>query len=73
MFSLSRLLPMNPERVDALASRLEEQLGAEDAVRAIRQQITVADRKGRERLYMLHDEIARRHHWWLPDRTSPLP
>lgn len=73
MFSLSRILPMNPDRLDALATRLEEQLGPLDAVRAIRQQITIADRKGRERLYMLHDEIARRHHWWLPDRESPLP
>jgi len=73
MFSLLRLLPMNAERVDTLATRLEEQLGPLDAVRAIRQQIIVADRKGRERLYMLHDEIARRHHWWLPDRELPLP
>lgn len=73
MFSLNRILPMNPDRLDALATRLEEQLGPLDAVRAIRQQITVADRKGRERLYMLHDEIARRHHWWLPDREQPLP
>jgi hypothetical protein len=67
MVSAARIFPLTRRRLEALATELENQLGAERAVRAIRQQITVADRRGRERLYSLHDEIARRHRWWLPD------
>lgn len=67
MLSVTRILPLRGRRLEALATALEEELGAERAVRAIRQQIPIADRRGRERLYSLHDEIARRHRWWLPD------
>jgi hypothetical protein len=68
MFTVDRMLPLRRRRLEALATALEEQLGAERAVRAIRNQIAVADRRGRELLYALHDEIARRHHWWSTDR-----
>jgi hypothetical protein len=61
MFTLDRILPLRGQRLEALATALEDRLGAERAVLAIRQQITVADRRGRKRLYSLHDEIARRH------------
>lgn len=67
MFTVARILPLRGRRLEALATVLEDQLGPERAVRAIREQIPIADRRGRERLYSLHDEIARRHRWWLPD------
>ena len=67
MPTVARIFPLRGRRLEALATELENQLGAERAVRAIRQQIAVADRRGRERLYSLHDEIARRHHWWLTE------
>jgi hypothetical protein len=70
MLTLARILPLRGRRFHALAMELENQLGAERAVRAIRRQIAVADRRGRERLYTLHDEIARRHRWWLPEVGS---
>jgi hypothetical protein len=54
-------LPLRGRRLETLASALEDQLGPERAVLAIRRQIGVADRRGRRRLYSLHDEIARRH------------
>lgn len=65
MLTFDRILPLRGSRVEALATALEDKLGAERAVRAIRQQITIADRRGRQLLYALHDEIARRHRWWL--------
>jgi hypothetical protein len=67
MLSVMRILPLRGRRLEALATALEDELGAQRAVRAIRQQITAADRRGRKRLYSLHDEIARRHGWWLSD------
>lgn len=70
MLTFARILPLRGRRLEALATALEDQLGAQRAVGAIRQQIMVADRRGRGLLYALHDEIARRHHWWLSDPTS---
>ena len=70
MLTFARILPLRGRRLEALATALEDQLGAERAVGAIRQQIATADRRGRELLYALHDEIARRHHWWLPGRST---
>lgn len=69
MLSVARMFPLRGRRLEAMATQLEDQLGAERAVRAIRQQIAIADRRGRVRLYSLHDEIARRHGWWLLDST----
>jgi hypothetical protein len=69
MLNFARILPLRGRRLEALATALEDQLGAERAVGAIRQQIAIADRRGRELLYALHDEIARRHHWWLRGQT----
>lgn len=70
MLCFDRIFPLRGRRLEALATALEDQLGAERAVGAIRTQITVADRRGRELLYALHDEIARRHHWWLPGKEA---
>lgn len=70
MISVARILPLRGRRLEAMATRLEDQLGAERAVLAIRQQIIFADRRGRARLYTLHDAIARRHRWWLGERAE---
>jgi hypothetical protein len=48
------------------ASTLEDELGAEGAIAAIREKIAVADRTTRKHLYRLHDEIARRHERLYP-------
>ena len=63
MFAFARLLPFTRRRAIAIATALEDAMGAADAVRAVRQQIPLADRRARRRLYALHDEIMRRHGW----------
>jgi hypothetical protein len=64
---LFRPKTVDPRQLWADADALELELGAEGAVRALREQITRAERERRERLYRLHDEIVRRHpgqDWW---------
>jgi len=65
MFAPSFLVHGQP-RLLSEATALEDELGPERAVARIRQQITEADRRGRRRLYRLHDEIVRRYDWKLP-------
>ena len=56
--------PFRPHSGVALcheADALEARLGAAGAVRHVREEIAQAGRTARQRLYRLHDEIARRH------------
>ena len=52
---------MRTRDVCAEADELEAQFGAAGAVEFVREQIARADRDARQRLYRIHDEIARRH------------
>lgn len=61
MIRLSKWLGAHRRRLLAEASTLEDELGIEGALSAIRGQIASADRGARERLYRLHDELVRRY------------
>ena len=52
---------MRTRDVCAEADELEVQFGAAGAIEFVREQIARADRDARQRLYRVHDEIARRH------------
>jgi hypothetical protein len=49
-----------PDDVSSEADQLERELGRREAVLRVRQSIIEADRVARQRLYRLHDELARR-------------
>ena len=46
--------------ISSEADQLQRELGKAGAVELVRRRIAEADREARRRLYLLHDEIARR-------------
>jgi hypothetical protein len=61
MIRLSQWLGAGRQRLLAEATTLEDELGIDGALTAIRGQIASADRSARGRLYRLHDELVRRY------------